>query len=271
MPYAYCYRCFAGLEYPSCELACARYFDYKINTPLTGADDIAAVVVEPMQGEGGYVDPPPGFLAAIKAACEKSGSLFVVDEIQCGAGRSGRMWAIEHYGVEPDMLLFGKGIGGDLPMTGIVVHEKFADRLPKAAQPNTFEENALATAVASTNIDILTDPGMDLVGRAAKLGAQMKDRISKAAGDISIIGEVRGKGLFIGIELVNNRKTREPFTRMANIFKKAYGRGVLLAPCGRYTNTLRFMPALTITEALFGKAIDIVLDILREESRSISP
>ena len=265
-PYAYCYRCFAGLSYPSCEMACASYFDYKLNTPLTGADDVAAVIVEPLQGEGGYVDPPPEFLPMIKAACEETGALFIADEIQCGAGRSGKMWAIEHYGVEPDMLLFGKGIGCDLPMTGIVVHEKFANKLPTAVQPNTFEENALAAAVALTNIDILTDNKMDLIGRAHSLGERMKNKIIDAADDIAIIGEVRGKGLFIGVELVNSKTTREPFTNMKNIFKKAYDRGVLLAPCGRYNNTLRFMPALTITEALFTKAVDIVLTILKEES-----
>lgn len=266
MPYAYCYRCFADLEYPGCKMACAKYFDYKINTPSTGADDVAAIFVEPIQGEGGYVDPPPEFLGMLKAACDKKGILFVADEIQSGAGRTGKMWAIEHYGVVPDILVFGKGIGGDAPLAGVAVHDKFREKLPMASQPNTFEKNALSCAIALTNIDLLTDRDVDLIGRAAVIGEEMKSRLIKVAKDISIIGEVRGKGLMIGIELVRGKEGREPISNISNIIKKARDRGVVLAPCGRSRNTLRLMPALVISKALFNKATDIILDVLEEEA-----
>jgi 4-aminobutyrate aminotransferase len=202
MPYAYCYRCAFGLTYPGCRVACARYLDFKLNTESTGADDVAAVVVEPFQGEGGYVDPPPEFLPIIKAACEKKGVLFVADEIQAGAGRTGKMWAVEHYGVTPDVLIFGKGIGGDAPMAGVAVRDEYADKLSRAIQPNTFERNAVSCAIAATNIALLTDKKLDLVGRVAKVGDEIKQRLIDGSMDIPIVGEVRGKGFMLGVELV---------------------------------------------------------------------
>ena len=267
MPYGYCYRCFAGLKYPSCELACAKYLDYKLNTAGTGAGDVAAIFVEPIQAEGGYTPPPPEFLGIVKAACEKAGALFVADEIQAGAGRTGKMWACEHYGIVPDILLFGKGIGCDMPMAGVTVHEKYRDKLPMATQPNTFEQNAVSSAVASANIDILTDKDMDLIGRAAVVGEEMKNRFIEAAKDIKIIGDVRGKGFMIGVELVDDRETRKPFSNIPSILGKGIERGIILVPCGRDDNVLRFMPSLVISRAHFNKAIDIVLDILREEAK----
>jgi 4-aminobutyrate aminotransferase-like enzyme len=119
LPYAYCYRCPFGKEYPSCDLQCGKYVDDILNGPYTGADDVAAVVIESQQGEGGYVAPPPEFLETIKAACEKNGCLYIADEVQSGAGRTGKMWAIQHSNVVPDMLTWGKGMGGDMPMAGV--------------------------------------------------------------------------------------------------------------------------------------------------------
>lgn len=269
MPYAYCYRCFANLEYPSCGLACAEYFDNKVNTSGTGADDVAAVFIEPVQGEGGYVDPPPEFLRMIKAACDKKGILFVVDEIQSGAGRTGKMWAIEHAGVVPEMLVFGKGIGGDAPMAGVTVREDLHDKLPVASHANTFSDNAVSCVVASTNIDILTDENTDLIGRAAKVGQEMKDRLIEAAKDLSIIGEVRGKGFMIGVELVKNKKTREPISSVPDILKKALERGIVLLPCGRTYASLRICPSLVISKAQFTKVIDVMLDVLEEEAKLV--
>ena len=269
MPYAYCYRCFAGLTYPSCSLACAKYFDYKLNTSATGADDVAAVFVEPIQGEGGYIDPPPGFLPAIKAACDKKGILLVADEIQSGAGRSGKMWAVEHYGVTPDILVFGKGIGSDAPMAGVAVREDLGEKLSGAIQPNTFGRNGVSCAIVVTNVELLSDPTMDLVGRVAKVGAEIKDRLIKETRDIGIVGEVRGKGFMIGIELVKDREKREPYANMMGITNKAREKGILVFTCGRDGNTLRLMPPLVITRAYFNKGVDVVLDILREEAKSV--
>jgi len=268
MPYAYCYRCFAGLTYPDCQMACAKYFDYKLNTPGTGADDVAAVFIESIQGEGGYVDPPPEFIPMIKAACEKKGVLLIDDEIQAGAGRSGKMWAIEHYGVSPDILIFGKGIGGDTPLAGVALNNDLSERLGGTAQPNTFERNAVTCAIAATNIALLADEEMDLVGRVAQLGEEIKKRLIEETKDISIVGEIRGKGLMIGMELVQNKETREPYENMMPLTGKVRNHGIMVASCGRNSNTLRLMPPLVITREYLNKGVDVVLDILREESKA---
>ena len=271
MPYAYCYRCFAGLKYPECGIACGKYFDYKLNTPNTGADDVAAVFVEPIQGEGGYIDPPPEFLKMVREACDKKGALLIADEIQAGAGRTGKMWSIEHYGVVPDMIIWAKSIGGDQPVSGITIRAELWDKLPVAAQPLTFAENALSMAVALANVEILTDPETDLIGRAAIVGQEAKDMIMAATKDSKVIGDVRGKGLMIGLELVKNKETREPASADAvgRVAKKLQERGVRVMPSGRHRTTVRLMPPLVITREHLNKGVDMVLAAIKENEADL--
>ena len=265
-PYAYCYRCPFNMEYPSCDIQCGKYVDYVLNTPYTGADDVAAVFIEAQQGEGGYVPAPPEFLRIVKQACEKHGALFVADEVQAGSGRSGKMWSIEHSGVKPDMLTWGKGMGGDLPMAGVSFRADFADKFDVGSQPNTFAANALSAAVCMTNIDILTDKNDDLIGRAAKLGEEVKARLQEEAKNTRLIGEVRGRGLMIGVELVKDKETREPLggDSIMKIIVGLLSRGVIMVPCGRYDTVLRLMPPLTITSEYLFKAADILLEVVTE-------
>ncbi len=266
VPYAYCYRCCFGLEYPSCGVQCGKYLDYVLNTPYTAADDVAAVIVEAQQGEGGYLVPPPEFLKMVKKAAEKHGALFIADEVQAGAGRSGKMWAIEHSGVVPDMMTWGKGMGGDLPMAGVTFRADLADKLVEASQPGTFAGNALSCAVCLTNIDILTDKSYDLIGRAAQLGEETKARLLEGAKNIRIIGDVRGRGLFIGVELVKDKESKEPIdgSVVGQIIAGLLNRGVIAIPCGRYGNVVRLMPSLTITREYLEKATDILLGVIKD-------
>lgn len=266
VPYAYCYRCCFGLEYPGCDLQCAKYVDYVLNTPYTAADDVAALIVEPQQGEGGYLVPPPGYMEILKKACDKHGALFIADDIQAGAGRSGKMWSIEHSDVVPDMLTWGKGMGGDLPMAGLTFRVDFADKLVEASQPGTFAGNALSSVVCMTNIDILTDKNYDLMGRAAQLGEETIATLREGAKKSRIIGDVRGRGLFIGVELVEDKKTKEPIdgSVMGHILSEFINHGVIAVPCGRYHNVVRFMPSLIITKEYLEKATDILLNICRK-------
>ncbi len=264
VPYQYCYRCPFGQNKDSCGMTCAKYVDHVLNTPYTAADDVAAVIIEPLQGEGGYIPPDPEFLQIVKAACKKHGALFIADEVQAGTGRTGKMWAIEHADVEPDMLTFGKGMGGDLPMAGVIMRKDLADLLDEYSQPQTFAGNALSAAVSMTNIDILIKN--DLINRAAELGQETMDRLKSAAEELSIIGEVRGRGLMIGIEMVKDKETKEPADQdaMIQIVMGLLGKGVVMVPCGRYGNVLRLMPSLTITREYMEKAVGILLDILRD-------
>ena len=265
LPYAYCYRCPFNMTYPACDVQCAKYVDYVLNTPYTAADDVAAVIVESEQGEGGYVAPPPEFFQIIKEACEKYGCLYVADEVQSGAGRTGKMWAIEHSGVVPDMLTWGKGMGGDLPMAGITYRADIEESLSEGSQPSTFAGNALGCEVCMTNIDILTDPETDLMGRATVLGEEIKGMLKDAQKTVGAIGDVRGRGLMIGCEIVADQKTKEPPepARVGELAMKLLNRGILITPCGRYGNVFRFMPPLTIPRDYATKATEIMIEVLK--------
>jgi 4-aminobutyrate aminotransferase len=266
LPYAYCYRCPFGKEYPSCDLQCGTFVDDVLNGPYTGADDVACVVIESQQGEGGYVAPPPEFLEAVKTACEKNGCLYIADEVQSGAGRTGKMWAIQHSSVVPDMLTWGKGMGGDMPMAGVTYRSDMEEALREGSQPSTFAGNAMGCEVAMTNIDLITDPDADLLGRAAALGEEIKGAFRDAMPSVKAIGDVRGNGLMVGIEVVADRKTKEPLAgeQVGEIAFKLLNRGILMTPCGRHGNVFRFMPPLTIPRDYAVNATEIMLDILKE-------
>jgi 4-aminobutyrate aminotransferase len=264
VPYAYCYRCAYGMSYPECDVQCAKYVDHILNTPYTGMDDVAAIIAESEQGEGGYVAPPPEFFQIIKKAAEKYRCLYIADEVQSGAGRTGKMWCIEHAGVVPDMLTWGKGIGGDVPMAGLTYKEEICKTLVEGSQPGTFAGNALACVVSLTNISLIMDKKMDLLGRATKLGEEVKGIFTDAAKKVKAIGDVRGRGLMIGIEVVADRKTKEPLSPSAcgEIAIRLLNSGVIMVPCGRYGNVFRLMPPLTVTRELTYKASEIMLNIL---------
>jgi 4-aminobutyrate aminotransferase len=265
LPYAYCYRCAFDMTYPDCDIQCAKYVDYVLNTPYTAADDVAAIVIESQQGEGGYVAPPPEFFQIIKKAAETYGALYIADEVQSGAGRTGKMWAIQHSGVIPDMVTWGKGMGGDVPMAGVTFRNDIGKSLVEGSQPGTFAGNALACSVCMTNIDIITDKDMALLDRATKLGEEIRGKFKDAAKTVKSIGDVRGNGLMIGIEVVADRKTKAPLPAelSGEIAIKLLNAGVVMVPCGRWGNVFRFMPPLTITRDLAYKASDIFIDILK--------
>jgi 4-aminobutyrate aminotransferase len=266
LPYPYCYRCCFGLKYPSCKLQCAHYVDYVLNTPYTGADDVGALIIEAQQGEGGYVPPPPEYFTIVKKACEKHGALYISDEVQAGAGRTGKMWCIEHTDVEPDMITWGKGMGGDVPMAGLSVRKDLAQKIDDHSQPNTFAGNAMLSVACMTNIDILTEDDRALIKRAGTLGDFIQRRIKQGAKNIEIIGDVRGRGLMIGIEMVKNRQTREPLAPddVGKIIMGMLARGLVMVPCGRFGNVFRFMPPLVLTKAHATKAVDILLETAAE-------
>ncbi|WP_339529877.1 aspartate aminotransferase family protein [Pseudomonas mucidolens] len=261
-PYPYAYRFPFDTTHKSAEQIAGEYVDYLLNTPYTAADDVAAVIVEPVQGEGGYVPPSPEFLQLLRKACDRSGTLLIVDEVQSGAGRTGKMWAVEHSGVKPDMLTFGKGIGSDLPMAGLIMRSDLAAAIPDGSMPNTFAANSLSAAVALTNIGILQDPELDLLNRAHALGIEAQERIRGFASPF--VGEVRGRGLMIGIELVEDPVTKAPLEpqKIGQLMGYLLNHGVLMIPCGRYSNVMRVMPSLTISRSLFFRALDIFGDAL---------
>ena len=263
-PYPYAYRFPFDTSAKSAERIAGEYVDYLLNTRYTGADDVAAVIVEPVQGEGGYVAPGPEFLRLLRKACDQAGALLIADEVQAGAGRTGKMWSIEHSGVKPDLLTFGKGMGGDLPMAGVAMRADLAGHIPPGSQPGTFAANALSAAVCLTNIELLTDPKLGLIERAHVLGLEILEKLRAA--DCPLIGEARGRGLMIGIELVEDRASRTPLRpeRVGRVVMESLGRGVIMVPCGRNGNVLRLMPSLTISRRYLFGALDLMLAVLAE-------
>ncbi|MGH8260699.1 MAG: aspartate aminotransferase family protein [Steroidobacteraceae bacterium] len=263
-PYPYAYRFPFDTSRKSAEQIAGEYVDYLLNTRYTGANDVAAVIVEPVQGEGGYVAPGSEFLRLVRQACNKAGALLIADEVQAGAGRTGRMWSIEHSGVKPDLLTFGKGMGGDLPMAGVAMRADLARHIPAGSQPGTFAANALSAAVCLTNIELLTDPKAALIERAHEVGLEAMEKLRTA--DSPLVGEVRGRGLMIGIELVESRATKAPLApeKVGRIVMECLSRGVIMVPCGRNGNVLRLMPSLTIARNYLFGALDRLLGALGE-------
>ncbi len=263
-PYPYAYRFPFDTSSKSAEQVCGEYVDYLLNTPYTAANDVAAVVVEPQQGEGGYIAPAPEFLQRLRKACDQAGALLITDEVQAGAGRSGKMWSVEHSDVAPDMLTWGKGMGGDLPMAGLTMRRDLAQEITPMSQPGTFAANAVSAAVCMTNIDIITDPDLGLIARAGELGEETMEFFRAAMATTPIIGEVRGRGLMIGIELVEDRKEKTPLReeKMIQVVMGLLSKGIITVPCGRYGNVLRLMPSLTIPRAYMRRASDILVEVL---------
>ncbi len=264
-PYAYCYRCPFRMEYPECDLECAKYVEYQMLSPYSGIDieNVAALVVEPIQGEGGYVPPPEDFLPAIKAICEKAGILYIDDEVQAGMGRTGKMFAIEHFGVTPDMITLGKALGGNLPCSAVLSRKDIVAELDPLSHVLTAAGNSTTCAVASTNIELLQD---GLLERSEKLGEYAMAILKDMMDEVEIIGDVRGKGLMIAVELVKNRTTKEP-TRIEELIPILWSlrdRGVLMLPCGRHDNVLRLMPPLVITKKHLDKSLEILRDVLKQ-------
>jgi 4-aminobutyrate aminotransferase len=260
IPYGYCYRCAYNLEYPSCDIACVDYIESAIFKQLAPADEVAAVFVEPIQGEGGYVVPPPEYHVRLKELAEKHGILFVADEIQMGMGRTGKWFSIEHWGVVPDITLIAKGIASGMPLGAMVARKELMD-WPFGAHGTTFGGNPVSCAAASATIQVIEEEG--LIENAATIGKRMIDAAREMQRRHPAIGDVRGKGLIMGLELVKDRTTKEPAGDFRDeVVDRAFKKGLLLLGCG--PSSVRFVPALTIDAGIADEALAIFEEALAE-------
>lgn len=264
-PYANPYRCPVGRgnDGGSCTRECLAYIENQILTHLVSPDEVAAMVVEPIQGEGGYVVPPPEFLQGLAAIAATHGMLFVVDEVQSGIGRTGKMFAIEHAGVQPDIIVAAKGIASGLPMGVTIASEDVMD-WPVGAHSNTFGGNPVACAAALATLDLVKG---GLMKNAADVGAFLLAELAELARRHRMIGDVRGRGLMIGIELVRDRTTKEHAAAERDaLVMAAFRRGLLLLSAG--ASTIRLSPPLLITRDQARTAVGILDDALAEVSNS---
>jgi len=233
------------------------------------ARQVAAIIVEPILGEGGFVVPPPGFLPALRALCDRYGILLIVDEIQTGLCRTGKMWATEHSGIEPDLMVIGKSIAAGLPLSGIIGRRQILDRIPVNAIGGTFVGNPVSCAAALAVLDIIKDE--DLVTRASRLGTLIRQQFTSMAERHALIGHVRGMGAMMAIELVRDRHTKQPaFEETTAVIEHAFAEGVLFLRAGLYGNVIRILTPLVISETDLLRALFVLDGALATVQQSVS-
>jgi len=256
IPYAYCYRCSYSLEYPSCNLHCARHLEDTFKR-LVASEDVAAVIAEPVLGEGGFVTPPPEFFPIIMDICRRHGVLFIADEVQSGFGRTGKMFASEHYGIEPDMIVTAKSLGGGLPLAAVTGRAEIMDAPGPGGLGGTFAGNPLACVAANAVLDVLE--GSDLLQRAEMIGKRFVARAKQWQERFDLIGDIRGLGGMRAIELVNSRATRAPAPEQTKeITQYCYEHGLITITAGTYGNVIRILVPLVITDEQMDEALDVL-------------
>jgi 4-aminobutyrate aminotransferase len=259
--YPYAYRgCSGGpQEEEAFALGCARFIEEKLFKTTLAPEEVAAIFIEPIQGEGGYVVAPDNFLNELRAICNRHGILLVVDEVQSGAGRTGKWWAIEHSGVEPDMVCMAKGIASGMPLGICMTRAEIMDWVP-GSHASTFGGNPISLAAAMATMDILEREGL---ANAAHVGEKTLERLRGWVKTHPLVGDVRGRGLMIGVELVKDKATREPATALRNrVETLAFEKGLMMLGCGE--TSLRLCPPLIVKEEEATVALDILEEALTQ-------
>jgi 4-aminobutyrate aminotransferase/(S)-3-amino-2-methylpropionate transaminase len=262
IPYAYCYRCPLGMEYPGCGVACAKLLEQAFENQFQ-ADRIACLIAEPIQGEGGFIAPPPEYHKMIKDICESKGILFIADEVQAGFGRTGRFFAMEHYGVEADIMTTAKSIGAGYPLGAITGKAAVMDAPIAGGIGGTYGGNPLACAVGLTVIDIIEEE--KLCDRATEIGKRVTERWTAMQKKFPQIGDIRGLGAMMAMELVKDPATKEPATALTKAYRvKLYENGLVNVIAGTYDNVIRTLMPLTIEWETLDKGLDIMESTLAE-------
>ena len=261
IPYGYCYRCAYNLTYPDCGLECVHWVEDTLFRTTMPADEVAAIFVEPIQGEGGYIVPPPEFHRELFKIAKQYNILYVVDEVQSGMGRTGKMFAIEHFDVEPDIIAVAKGIASGMPLGAMIANAEIMD-WEAGSHASTFGGNPVSCQAALATIQLVQE---ELMKNAEVQGKRMLEQLRQMQTDYECMGDVRGLGLMIAVELVKDRQTKERAGDWRNaVIAKAFEKGLLLLGCGE--NTIRFCPALTVSE----EEVDVCLNIFEETLREVT-
>jgi 4-aminobutyrate aminotransferase-like enzyme len=263
IPYPYPYRSPFGMDTEQCTAGTIRYMEELLGNPASGWGEVAAVIVEPVQGNGGMIPAPRGFLRALRGLCDRHGLLLIFDEVMSGFCRTGEVFAFQHEeGVEPDLLVLGKSISGGIPLAACVARKDIADATAPGTESGTYSGNVIACAAGLASIAVYEDEG--LKDRAGEMGKYFLERLKGLAGEFGTIGEVRGRGLMLGVELVSDRSTREPLPLAKRASEAALRKGLLLYPGGHYGNVIAFLPPLIIGKEQVDRATAILGEILPE-------
>jgi 4-aminobutyrate aminotransferase-like enzyme len=263
VPFANCYHCSFKLQHPSCGLHCVEFLREAIVELAT--NQVAAVVVEPIQGWGGSVIPPEDWLPRIRRLCDELGILLMVDEVLTCMGRTGKMFCVDHWNVVPDIMTLGKGFGNGFPVTAVLYSDKLKEKMKGIKASSSYGGNPMACAAALACVEIAQEEGM--LEHAADLGNFIFEKLKGVQERHPLVGEVRGKGCLLGIELVKDRQTREPFEEAANrVYQKAFEKGVSWIPAKQ---NLRMSPPLIMTQDVAAKAVDLIEESLGETEQEL--
>lgn len=258
MPFANCYRCPFGKNYPECSVACADYLDYFFINHVA-AEETAAIIVEPVQGEGGFIAPPQEYFRKLKKICEDNNILMIADEIQTGIGRTGHMFAMEYYGVAADITTTAKSLAAGMPLSAVVGKKEIMDVVHPAGIGGTYGGNPLACEAALAVFDVIESE--NLLDRAKKLGTTLHSHFAGLQERFDIIGDVRGLGPMVAIELVTDREAKTPAAaETKKLVSYCFEHGLIVLSCGTYGNVLRFLMPLVITDEQLAKGLGIVED-----------
>jgi 4-aminobutyrate aminotransferase/(S)-3-amino-2-methylpropionate transaminase len=261
LPFAYCYRCPIHLEYPGCQVACASLLQDAFENQVAPGD-VAALIVEPVQGEGGFIVPPKEYLPRLQELCRKHGILFIVDEVQTGIARTGTMFAFQHLGLEPDLVVLSKSVAGGLPLSAVLGRAEILDSAQVGGLGGTFSGNPLACAAALEVLELVER--QNLAGRAREIGARLLARAGLWRGEFPRIGDIRADGAMVGIEFVEDRATKQPAGEYVNRLKgECLKRGLLLISAGTYSNVVRFLNPLVIDDATLDQGLEIIENSMR--------
>ena len=264
-PTPYCYRCFAETTPDKCDLLCARRVGEVIRLHLSG--NVCAFIAEPVMGEGGIITPPDDYFKRVKEILDEEGVLFIADEVQSGFGRTGKMFAIEHYGVEPDIITMAKGIADGWPLSAFIARPEIADAFQLGDHLSTFGGNPVSCAASLANIEFMEETG--LVEQSARKGAALKARFEELQQAQPLIGEVRGKGLMIGVELVADQQTKAYGTAAAGFVRQyCLEHNLLIGVGGNFGSVLRIQPPLVISDAQLETVFATVADGLAAFAKS---
>ncbi len=262
IPYAYCYRCPYGKEPSTCDVECVKVLEDRLFKTILPAEEVAAIFVEPVQGEGGYLVPPKKFHEELRRIADKYGILLVHDEVQSGMGRTGRMFASEHFGVTPDIVTLAKGIASGMPLAATIARAEVMN-WPPGAHASTFGGNPVSIAAALTTIELLEE---SLIANAARMGDHMMNRMRDWPRRFRYVGDVRGLGLMIGVEMVYDQQTKERAPELRDRLEMlAFESGLLILGCG--PNSIRLCPPLVITRDQADHAIDTLEQCLQALER----
>ena len=256
MPYAYCYRCPFGLKYPSCNVACADYLN-EFFISHVAAETTAALIVEPVQGEGGFVTPPPEYFPKLIKICHDNGIVFIDDEIQSGMGRTGKMFAVNHWKVEPDLVTVAKSLAAGMPLSAVIGRKEVMDAVHPSGVGGTYGGNPVACRAALAVLDIIEEE--NLLQRSEALGKKLRERLDTLQKEYELIGDIRGMGPMLAMELVKDRETKEPAAEEAKaLVKFCFDKGLIILSCGNFGNVIRTLMPLIIEDDQLERGLAIM-------------